>query len=409
VGLTSNSFEGVSLRRGRSARILATVALLAIGPGLSGDERAHSQSAVQPGQEASGRQSVGANLQIIVRQTYNDAPNLTFAVGPMAARLLRAVGINAVVPPSNAVDPAVDTLTINVRGTGLGGDYGSAGFCFTGAEVSGELSLQSESRVWYEGQFQGRLPPARRIINCRGRSPVAAPFANAILESNLLHQIADMVRVRYGDGAVYDYWMGAFGDATRRIRLKGLEGLGDVADPRALQTLLNNLDLDDRWDVVVDALAKHGTAAVEPLVQVLEGTGNRPFDPARAAAADALGRIGGERAKGALTASFNDQRTRVLVKLACAAALLRLGDPSMIDVLIRTLHNTEIGSVAVKLLGKSGDTRGVGPLIDYLRENASLEAFEALTKLTGERFGNNRPAWISWWEANQTRESRERK
>jgi hypothetical protein len=335
-----------------------------------------------------------------VRQSYEEAPTVTLSIGPLLARLMRPAGINAVLPPAEAVDEGVDRLTIEVSGTGLGGDYGSAGYCYTGAEVSGRMTLQSASGGAYQSDFRGRLSPPPRIVNCRGRVPLAAPFGNALIESTFLNEIGRLVRARYGDRAQYDYWMAVFGDQARRIKLKGLNGLGDVTDPRALQTLVDNLDLDDRWDIVVDALVKHGPDAEELLLQVLAPTppATRYGDPPRAAAADALGLIGDARAKAALQTVFNEARTSVLVKAACAAALLRIGDQSMIDVLVRTLQNTEVGWIAVKLLGKSGDVRAVGPLVAYLRENATLDVFEALAKLTGERFGTSRNAWVDWWE-----------
>jgi len=51
-----------------------------------------------------------------------------------------------------------------------------------------------------------------------------------------------------------------------------------------------------------------------------------------------------------------------------------------------------------------GDKRIIGLLINSLDES-NLKIcntyYEALTKITGKRFGNNRKEWESWWKKEQ--------
>ena len=86
-------------------------------------------------------------------------------------------------------------------------------------------------------------------------------------------------------------------------------------------------------------------------------------------------------------------------------ALAGFGPPA-VDPLIKALNDDNVRNRAVEVLGKIGDKRAVGPLIDVLPK--SEQAQWALEKLTNQQFGNSQRRWRAWWNKQQAQPNRER-
>ena len=84
----------------------------------------------------------------------------------------------------------------------------------------------------------------------------------------------------------------------------------------------------------------------------------------RTIAASGLGYLGDVRAVGPLKTAAEDQSEEVSLEAACALAML--GHDTYVDTVIESFKARPQSSMA-EALGKLGDPRGIGPLIDFLR------------------------------------------
>lgn len=70
-------------------------------------------------------------------------------------------------------------LTIHMRGEALGADYFPGGYCYTGAEVSGKVTLSAPGRTPLILPIQGREDPPSGFIGGCNKDPLKAPFEEA--------------------------------------------------------------------------------------------------------------------------------------------------------------------------------------------------------------------------------------
>ncbi|KPK84884.1 MAG: hypothetical protein AMJ81_04600 [Phycisphaerae bacterium SM23_33] len=153
------------------------------------------------------------------------------------------------------------------------------------------------------------------------------------------------------------------------------------------------------YDKLVSELAAIGPAGLGPMVEAL---GHDSSD-VRAAAAEALGRIGDGRAVPALSRALKDRHEWVRYKVT--RALGRIGGPQAVDALVKALEDeieaetslllTAVGSfpgggedvylceIAAEELGRIRDPRAVGPLIEALTHPKGLAAHAAAEALGG--------------------------
>jgi HEAT repeat protein len=110
-----------------------------------------------------------------------------------------------------------------------------------------------------------------------------------------------------------------------------------------------------------------GTPAVEPLIEALK---ENNYDVCMGAAG-ALGQIGDPHAVQSLIAALYD--SNIDLCKSAAAALVQIGNPQAIDGLISRLHRGggEIRKIAADALGQTGDPRTVGPLVAALKDSDS--------------------------------------
>jgi HEAT repeat protein len=177
-------------------------------------------------------------------------------------------------------------------------------------------------------------------------------------------------------------------EATRTedsdVREVSLRALARIADPGAVEPLLRTLATAEVWLAprIADILTRHGELAVDPLIALLNDSNRQP---ARAWAANVLGELRAQRAFPALVRSLDDPEDEVRAK--AAGALGRLGDRRAVGYLLEHLLTDPAPFVRVRIasaLGQFGGPEVVDRLVRALGDPAwwvrmrSVEALEQI-------------------------------
>jgi HEAT repeat protein len=205
-----------------------------------------------------------------------------------------------------------------------------------------------------------------------------------------------------------DELLDGLGDESWRVRKEAASRLG--ARPEAAARLAALLQHDEvgRRAAAADALAQLGTAAVPALLETLAAqpprrrfvidalgaAGDRAAVPAlvgcmddvdenvRAAAAEALGVLGGDDAVAAVRRAL--RRRSLVVRHAALQALLRAGAGVPLDELTPLLDEPMLRAPTLALLGQTGDPAAIPWLLAALRvpvhshQAAAIHALDAL-------------------------------
>ena len=187
-------------------------------------------------------------------------------------------------------------------------------------------------------------------------------------------------------------------DKNNRVRHRAAYELGGLGDKRALEPLIAALK-DKEWTVrstAAEALGYIGDkGAVAPLVAMLDDDYNICL-----AASEALKKIG-EPSVAPLIASLQNKKWKSSTNKAKALRTLGvIGGKRAIKILLRASKDKDlfVYSAALEALGDIGDKSTVGELIPLLKEPAMHYSIvvEALTKITGQNFGENYDKWNEW-------------
>lgn len=232
------------------------------------------------------------------------------------------------------------------------------------------------------------------------------------------------------------------------VRVAAAEALGEIKDPRAVEPLIDAMKNPHHHKVQEEAarsLGKIGDPrAIEPLMSAVK---NDKYDSVRSEAIWALGEMKNPLAvdllisvlKGEIKAPRTIGAPVLVGELDnwAAIALREIGEPAVIPLInaykvALKEKNSSVRLLAEKALKKIKDQRAVEPLIGALKDEDwkvremvadLLGAFNdhraieplivalvdkhiivrssvrgALTKITGEHFGNDQMKWKRWWE-----------
>jgi HEAT repeat protein len=168
------------------------------------------------------------------------------------------------------------------------------------------------------------------------------------------------------------------------VREIALRGLARIADPRAIEPLIEALKQAESWLAprIADILVRHGDPVIEPMLAFLRD-GQR--HPARAWAANILGELKAQRAFPALVVALKDLDDEVRAK--SAAALGKLGDRRAVTYLLDHLLSDPAPFVRARIasaLGQFADNEVIDRLVRALGDPAwwvrmrSVEALEQI-------------------------------
>ncbi len=178
---------------------------------------------------------------------------------------------------------------------------------------------------------------------------------------------------------IFNILMGALQDDDQSVRKTAIVSLGELADARAVDSLVEALFCEKEIPLKIlieEALGKiRDRRAVDPLVTVLQDE-----DPeVRRKAAETLGIIGDPRSTDALIKALYD--VEASVRGNAIMALEKLRTPAVVPSLLALLkdESSSIRKTVVETLGNFGDKRAVDGLIEALKdEDSSVRASSAV-------------------------------
>ncbi len=230
-----------------------------------------------------------------VEQSYPEIEKeISMPIFEVTQRILERVGLKVVAEG----DPCDAILSINLIGKALGADYRKVGYCYSGAEVSGKISLTIPEHIPFDFPISKKKSPPFGIIGCP-KDPSDAPF-RSIWPEPILDGLASL----WGP----QICIKSLGDEELNVIYRAVDSLAKMGEP-VVEPLIQALKDKNRSVRVYapEALGDIGEPALEPLIQALKDEDWR----VREGASDALGRIGDKRAIEPLTQALNDKNDNV--------------------------------------------------------------------------------------------------
>jgi HEAT repeat protein len=208
--------------------------------------------------------------------------------------------------------------------------------------------------------------------------------------------------------ALLETVVGATRTEDSDVRDLSLRALARIADPQAVQPLIRALETADPGVAprIADILTRHGEAVVDPLITLLD---DGPPQPARAWATHVLGEVRAQRAFPSLVRLLGDTDDEVRAK--AATALGRMGDRRAVGCLLdhlltdpglgdlmspeellstgaRALEDPSplVRQAAVTLFNRVSPDRALPRLIQVLRVDDDTAVLAAVADLAEEHF-----------------------
>lgn len=279
------------------------------------------------------------DVNLHVQENY-DSSDVRTNIGTVVERMLAAAGLNL-----GQGHPL--TLKIQSRGSSLSATYsGGVGPCYNGARVFGDFWVEGLPNASFRQSFSGlRQPPGAVVVRALG--PSTGEFCNPKKEH------APFAAVLY-ESEIFDhiafFIRRHYGKDSELCYWSAALHTTAGSTPAGLPSRKAIKILGESRDLrVLDSLLHHRIFAAG-LDDIIAGFGTPAVDP-----------------------------------------------------LIRALHDESVRDRAARALGKIGDKRAIGPLIDLLPKSESAQL--ALQKLTNQQFGNSQRRWRAWWNKQQAQQN----
>ena len=333
-------------------------------------------------------------LCLEVEQSYPEIEEeFSQPIAEVARRILVRLGLQVVAEGA----PCDATLAIALTGRALGLAY-APGYCYSGAEVSGEVTLTVPGCEPLTTPVEGRVPTPLYISSCPVE-PGGAPFDRAWPEALL-----DGLGHLWGPRVLVQ----ALGDEDVFVRSPAARVLGEMG-LEAVPPLIQALE-DENVQVrggAVWALRLMGPEAKEAVPALIQALGDEDVFVCRDAAL-ALGEIGPEEGVIlALSQALEDEEW--LVRRAAARVLGNIGpEEGVVVALIEALEDENVqvrggAAIALREIGPEA-VEAVPALVQALGDEESFvraRVAGALEAITGQDFGEDAARWQQWWEEQQ--------
>jgi hypothetical protein len=149
------------------------------------------------------------------------------------------------------------------------------------------------------------------------------------------------------------------------------------------------------------ALIGFGEVSVDPLIKAC----SQQDVETRRKALRALGEMKQRRAIPCMAVSLKHDNTNV--RMLAAWGLGQMGEPALKPLLAELEDKGSPGrSDAAFALGKINQPQAIGPLIAALKETdpeLRKESAKALSRITGQDFGESAAEWQKWWRQNKSK------
>ena len=233
-------------------------------------------------------------------------------------------------------------------------------------------------------ELLGSDDPARRLKardELATRGSVVVPALTELLDHGnpLIRNSSAETLGTIADPRALEPLIEAMSDPDDDVRLAAAQALSRMKSEKAVRFLIGNLaNADDKLATeAAAALVNQGAVAIRPLVELLDSNRRE----LRSAAIELLGKIRDRRATRPLVALLNAPDS--WLRVAVARALGRLGDPDATDALVARLSDPVpmVRAAAAEALGDLNVTRATEALIGALQDEELIVQIAAVKSL----------------------------
>lgn len=308
-------------------------------------------------------------IRIVVNAEYNKE-GLNLPLFDESRKIFLCTGFEIV--EADAEDYDI-TLIIKSKGKALGAWYNDGQYHYTGASLSGLISLEMPSGLTYSKSFD-----ADQSISGNVWSDATTTINSGCLkqlfeeEGSFYTKILQIITDVYGQNTLISILKCNKSYMLSYRLMPQLVNAGKPIVPHLI-TLLPVVKHNESKMAIISALGYiKDPLAVEHLIHMVKNHERLAY-----VAIQALGEIGDKRATKVLESALNDE--------------LNAESRSMLHYI-------------VEALGKINDPRSIQLLIFLLNDESSLTRYqttEVLRKMTGKDFGEEPSKWQKWWEQNK--------
>jgi len=372
-------------------------------------------------------------VRVAVIQSYEKAAELNLPFEDWTRKLLEYAGRKALEAEARHYDMAI---TIRAKGKPLGAVYSLERYEYSGASLSGSISIELPNLPPDTEIFESTINPPDKIGSIHFNASDAPYWEAFRADGSFLPKIFEIMGDYFGNQPLVE----AIKDGSLNIKFMPAVSLENIKNSLEIKQLIAALEDKEFGSNIADALVKIGKPAVKPLISALQDENKevrknaaralgeikdrravRPLIAAldeededfREIVTEALGRIQDPRAIETLIFILGNKEEDENSRWKAAAALGRIKDPRSVEPLITALGDKSraIRGVAAAALGEIKDNRALEPLINTLRDkdkSIRRNTSVALKKITGEDFGEDYKRWKKWWKKKETDSSNQK-
>ncbi len=204
-------------------------------------------------------------IRIIVKQSYDKAKDVSLPFEDVARRICRYAGLKVVNADADDYDVV---LKIQAKGSAINAFYFGTidGYHYSGASLSGIISLKAPIIPAYEKSFEGYISPPESI-GIQYPTPSSAPFYNAYELSSFKKKMIEMMEKLYGPNILITIILMDEDLEFREASVDHLDKLG-WKPKNDIQKVLYFMAKRQSSEIL-----KMREAAIEPLIEALRHDG----------------------------------------------------------------------------------------------------------------------------------------